>query len=60
MDIEILNTEAPEIADVLITTADCSGDNGGAEVILENASLNTKIEWRKRMVLTMNRTNPFD
>ncbi len=44
-DIELENSLAPQINEILISEVDCSGDNGGAEVILENASLGTKYQW---------------
>ncbi len=42
---EINNVEAPQINEVLLSALDCSGENGGAEVILENPSAGTSFAW---------------
>ena len=45
IDIEITNNEGPQIADLNVSAVDCSGNNGTAEIVLENPSINTIIEW---------------
>lgn len=44
-NVELTNHEAPQISDVVLAAVDCSGDNGSAEVILENTNDDTNIEW---------------
>jgi gliding motility-associated-like protein len=42
---ELLNNGGPQISEVLVTGVDCSGENGLAEVVIEDNSSEVNIEW---------------